>query len=147
MQNLNQITLWQSGASSPIHCSLSELELLLNFHYLPHLTFNAEEKILEKGLEKWEIGAVLPDHILNGILFREQIEKAWLPKVSVRWCNDQVEWGLFAEADLPEGVFVGEYTGFVRKNDEHHCLNNYLYRYPVSDPIGRDYVIDATAGN
>ena len=147
MQNLNQITLWQSGSSSPSQYSLSELELLLNFHYLPHLTFNPEEKILEKGLEKWENGTVLPDHLYNGILFKAEIEQAYIPQVSVRSCEEPVGWGLFAEEELQEGAFVGEYTGLVRKNDEHHCLNDYLYRYPVPDPIGRDYVIDATAGN
>ncbi len=147
MQDLNQITLWQNDASSPIHCTLSELESLLNFHYLPHLKVNPEEKILEKGIEKWEKGAVLPEHILNGILCKDEILSAFLPQASVRWCNDQIGWGLFAEEDLDEGVFAGEYTGYVRKNDEHHCLNNYLYRYPVPDSIGRDYVIDATTGN
>ncbi len=58
-------------------------------------------------------------------------------------------YGLFAEEEIPESFFVGEYTGIVRENNRRYFepLNNYCYEYPIPDSIGRSFVIDATHGN
>ncbi len=146
MQDLEHIPVWQKDASSFKLLPLSELEILLNFHYLPALVFKEEENIWEKGIQKWEEGKVVPDHLHNGLLYKRSIEKKKMPKASLRWCGENVGWGLFAEEKIAAGSFIGEYTGLVRKNDEY-TLNDYLYEYPVPDPIGRNYVIDATQGN
>ncbi len=98
--------------------------------------------ILEKGMQKEQESLVLPEHLALGKRLDERS-----PLVSVGWCGETVGWGLFAEEDLEEDVIVGEYTGHVRKNDDHLSINNYLYAYPIDDPIGRNYVIDATHGN
>ncbi|MBI2743235.1 MAG: SET domain-containing protein [Chlamydiales bacterium] len=145
--SISKFTVWQKEASSATYLSLSELELLLNFHYLSHLAFAKGENLLEKGIQKHARKEVLDAHIANGVRYKNEIKSGYLPSASVRWCSDQVGWGLFAEEGLEEGAFVGEYTGLVRKNDDHTSINNYLFRYPVPDPIGRDYTIDATSGN
>jgi hypothetical protein len=147
MHNLNEILLLQKETSTFKSCSLKELEALLNFQYLQKLTFSPEEKILEKGLQKYQKGDVLQEHLLLGKKFEKEIQDGLSPQVSVRFCQSGVGFGLFAEEDLEEDIFVGEYTGLVRKNNDYLKMNDYLYSYPVEDSIGRNYVIDATNGN
>lgn len=142
-----EIVFLKDGGSPISCCSISELEAALNFRYLPRLETQPEERILEKGLEKFGRGEVLPEHLENGERFRAQIEGAVIAEASVRFCGDKIGYGLFAEEDVEEGAFVGEYTGLVRKNNDHSLANGYLFRYPVADPIGRDYTIDAIQGN
>lgn len=108
---------------------------------MPHLI--CSEEIRQKGVQKFEAGEVTEEQLLRGLLYRREIEQNTLPAVSLRACGEKVGWGLFAEKDLGKEAFVGEYTGIVRKNDEHGTINNYLYGYPVLDDIGRQYVVDA----
>lgn len=100
------------------------------------------EDIRARGIDKWKSGGVVEDRT-----YEKEIESGYMPKVSVRLVNEEVGHGLYAEEEIGEGAYVGEYTGMVRANDRHWEFNNYLYEYPVPDPIGRSFVIDATAGN
>lgn len=118
---------------------LVELQKKLQFTYLAQLcVLKAEEQ------EKIRIDGP-PD--VQGEKYQHLIESGYVPKVSIRWVSKEVGYGLFAEEDLPENSYVGEYVGQIRKNNEHGELNHYLYKYPVLDEIGRNYVIDATCGN
>jgi len=124
---------------------LVELQEKLQFVYLDQITVlkpEEQEKIILDGPQYL-------DHIAeeNGKKYQNLIESSYTPKVSVRWISQEVGYGLFAEEDLPENSYVGEYVGHIRKNNEHGELNHYLYKYPVLDEIGRNYVIDATCGN
>jgi SET domain-containing protein len=114
-----------------------------------HNTFENKRRIKALGAAKLKNGQVHEEALLLGERFLPQIQSAYMPKVSVRWISDAIGHGLFAECDLPEGAYVGEYTGHVRKNDQRYFqpLNNYCYEYPVPDELGRSYVIDATNGN
>ena len=117
-----------------------------------HIDFESEagrKEIWLLGMEEWKNKKVSVEAETLGKQFIKEIETAYIPAVSVRWVGEVVEFGLFAEEDLEEGCYVGEYTGIVRKNDRRYCepLNNYCYTYPVLDEIGRNYVIDATKGN
>jgi SET domain-containing protein len=117
---------------------------------MKNLCFQDEElfhSLHELGIKKQEAGEVLLEHLEYGKKFKEEIERGALAKTSVRWCGGKIGWGLFAEEALKNGAFVGEYTGNVRKNDDHLSVNNYLYEYPIPDYIGRSHVIDATRGN
>ncbi len=130
--------------------SIEELEKRLGFTYLPHNAFEAphdRQDIRERGIDKWKKGEIPLEAEELGRRFIQEIELAALPAVSIRWIQDEVGYGLFAEKDLAAGTYAGEYTGIVRKNDRHGELNNYLYEYPIPDPIGRSFVIDATQGH
>ena len=122
------------------------------YTHLSHINFESQEDrdmIYRLGMEQWNNNEVLPETEKLGKQFIQQIESAYMPQVSVRWINDKIEYSLFAEEDLAEGSYVGEYTGIVRRNDRRYFepLNNYCYTYPVRDEIGRNFVIDATQGN
>lgn len=132
--------------------NICELENLFCFKFVSQITFESnEEKILvkEKGLEKLKNNGISPEAQKLGKLYIDQILSCYIPKVSVRKVDEHIGYGLFAEEDILEGSYVGEYTGIVRKNDRRYMepLNHYCYEYPVPDHIGRHYVIDATQGN
>ena len=62
--------------------------------------------------------------------------------VAVRNAGGSKGKGLFALADIPEGTFIGEYTGQVLTEEA------YLQRYPDADPeyafeVNDNYIIDA----
>jgi uncharacterized protein len=111
---------------------------------------NAEDEaeIRARGSAKFKSGLVNKKSLLLGKKFKQQIESSYIPPVSVRWINDDVGYGLFAEENIKKGSYVGEYTGVVRRNDRRYFepLNNYCYEYPVDDEVGRSFVIDATNG-
>ncbi len=106
-------------------------------------------EILRKGREKLERGEVSLEAMELGQQFAEEIKRAHIVKASPSWINDKVGYGLFAEEVIQPGVFIGEYTGIVRKNNRLYMepMNHYCYEYPILDSIGRSYVIDATKGN
>ncbi len=123
-----------------------------NYSFLSQIAFESEqeqEEIRLRGLAKLERGEMTPKSLKLGQEFKNKITAAYIPHVSVQKIDDEVGYGLFAEEELAPGCYAGEYTGIVRKNDRRYFepLNNYCYEYPVPDPIGRSYVIDATSGN
>lgn len=120
--------------------------------HLPQIAFESPEdqkEIWLRGMEKCHNKEVMPEAERLGKLFIREIESAYVPFVSAIWVDDQMEFGLFAQEEIGQGSYVGEYTGVVRKNDRRYLepLNNYCYTYPVLDEIGREFVIDATQGN
>lgn len=124
----------------------------VEFDYLPQIAFESEEakrNVLARGLAKLQRGEVSEEALLLGTKYKSQIEADYAPCVSVRYINEQVGHGAFAEERVKKGSFVGEYTGLVRENNRRYFapLNNYCYEYPVADSIGRSFVIDATQGN
>lgn len=132
--------------------SINNLEKELGFKFLKKNVFETkeeEQKVKEKGMKKFETNIIPSEQIENGIKFKEMIQTAYIPKVSIHFLNEDVGHGLFAQEALSIGVYVGEYTGTVRENDRRYLepLNNYCYEYPVPDEDGINYVIDATHGN
>lgn len=133
-------------------CAISELEKQLGFSYLSQIDFETVEdrqEIRARGLALLAEQGVEKKSIELGQQFSLSIKNALIPFVSIRWLGDPLGWGLFAEEEIGEGSFVGEYTGIVRQNNRRYFapINHYCYRYPVLDEIGRDFVIDATQGN
>lgn len=132
--------------------TIAQLESLLNFKFLPRISFESEtEELLvkQKGLDKLKGEGVSAQALELGSRYIDEIESGYIPHVSVRQIDAKVGHGLFAEEEIAAGVYVGEYTGIVRKNDRRYMqpLNDYCYEYPVPDEIGRHFVIDATQGN
>ncbi|MGB7978809.1 MAG: SET domain-containing protein-lysine N-methyltransferase [Chlamydiales bacterium] len=119
---------------------------------LPQIDFQSEEErrdILERGLELMRQGKIPENAIQRGVRYRKKILSGFCPKVSIRFINERVGQGVFAEEVLKARSYVGEYTGVVRENVRIYFvpLNNYCYEYPVPDEMGRSFVIDATEGN
>ena len=132
--------------------TMPQLEELLKFRYLAKNTFESaadKEELRQKGLEKLKDNAISEQSLELGEQFRDKMEAACMPSLSIRRIDEKVGYGLFAEEDLEARAYIGEYTGLVRKNDRLYFepLNDYCYEYPIPDSIGRNYVIDGTSGN
>lgn len=124
-----------------------EVARQLGFTYLPHNHFEKEDDriFIREQIKKQAPSAAARE---LGERFASLIRGGTLPSLSLQFVSDLVGWGAFLEEELPEGSFAGEYTGIVRQNDIRRYLpNDYLYTYPVKDPSGIPFVIDATSGN
>jgi hypothetical protein len=133
-------------------CTIEELERLLGFKFLAHSAFETQEAgedVRARGLEKLNNGSIEKRALELGHRYIQEIEAGYIPSVSIRQVHESVGYGLFAEEEISQGSYVGEYVGIVRKNDRRYTepLNHYCYEYPVPDSIGRHFVIDATQGN
>lgn len=115
--------------------------------YLPTLEFTAPEikifvenrcgKALKK--EQFEIRQKW-----LGTFFAPQISKGYCPDVSIRWINDELKYGVFAETAFPSGALIGEYTGIVRKRKWRlDRKNDYCFDYSIGERRS-PFVIDAS---
>ena len=130
-------------SNGPLLLEKSCLEKRIGFNYLQFLEFTSRDvhdAVLQRAEPK-------PEELAHGEHYKEAICLGATSPASIRYISPEVGYGLFAEADIHKGTFIGEYTGVVRENNDHLTMNHYLYRYPVLDDIGRDYVIDAESGN
>lgn len=77
-------------------------------------------------------------------LYKQQLAEGWTAPVYIKWIDPTLEYGLFADADFPQGTYIGEYTGVIRrlyrKNPDH---NDYCMQYPTRWWSFNYYVIDA----
>lgn len=68
----------------------------------------------------------------NKIKWSKQLDEGAVAKVSIRWINEEIGYGLFAEEPLLKGAWIGEYTGLVRQLWRHHQDHNpYCLHYPT----------------
>ncbi len=65
------------------------------------------------------------------------------PSLSLRWIDDKIGWGVFAERDIQALEFIAEYSGLVRKRTKYDCKNAYCFEYPIKVGQPSAYVIDA----
>lgn len=138
---MNRFQYFPGGQSYTIQ----QLQEKLAFTYLPHNVFEDQADLYERGLKH----EASPEAKAFGEKYIEAIRAAYIPRVSVHDLGKKVGHGLFAEEEIEEDAYVGEYTGIVRKNDRRYgaFLSNYCYEYPVPDEMGRSHVIDAESGN
>lgn len=81
--------------------------------------------------------------------YQQELLDGTVAEVLIRWVDDDVGHGLFAEKDLPANTFIGEFTGLVRRlyrlNQDH---NAYCFHYPTRFFSWHYTVIDGqTLGN
>lgn len=132
--------------------ALDRMQELLNFNYLPSLTFQhwkvekqvrtlclkAEKKNLIPQVARW-----------LGQLHRQEILSPTIPPITICWLNAVVGYGVFAMQDLPAWSYIGEYTGILRRRKIIFSnINDYCFRYPISSWSFKYYTIDsAMSGN
>jgi uncharacterized protein len=73
-----------------------------------------------------------PENYLGGARYQRRFATGFTAPIVVKWIDDVMGWGVFADVDLPENTFVGEYTGIVRRlyrSCPDH--NGYCFHYPT----------------
>lgn len=79
--------------------------------------------------------------------YRKELHEAHIAPTSIRWISEAKGYGLFAEAPLLKGTFVGEYTGFYRRYFRRlGNKNSYCLMLPTRFFSHRIWMIDAWQG-
>jgi hypothetical protein len=124
-----------------------DFELIAGHGYLPELVFAGEatyRRILRECRIAEKNGGITSEMKWLGTFYSEQIRTHALADVSIRWIDETLGYGLFAEQDIEAGGYIGEYTGVVRRRSlffrDH---NEYCFSYPTSDVSYRKHIIDA----
>lgn len=125
----------------------AKFESLRQCGYLPQPLFESEaifDEILNRTKKAKQEDEIPPEKIWMGIYFDKEIQTGTHPKVSIRFINEEVGFGVFAEQRIPSCAFVGEYRGIVKERkkkelkDKVHCV-----RYTVWEMGKRRFILDA----
>src|SRR5262245_55924190 len=114
--------------------------------YLPALEF-ADDRTYRRILKECEYslrkGGITGEMKWLGTFYAEHIREHVVADMSIRWIDDTLGYGLFAEQDIEAGDYIGEYTGVVRRrNILFRNYNEYCFSYPTSDVSFRKHMID-----
>lgn len=79
--------------------------------------------------------------------YRQQLDEGSTAPLYIRWISDVLGYGAFADADIPEGTFLGEYTGVIRQLQRRHPdQNEYCLHYPTKWWSKKYFVTDSQRG-
>jgi len=123
-----------------------EFENLLEIEYLPTLRFEKDsilKKVNKICTKAGKDGLLTKENIWFGSYYEKEIKSHFIPDVYIKWIDPVKEHGLFANKDLPNRYFLGEYTGVVRKYRKiMDDKNPYLFEYSIGYKK-TSYTIDA----
>lgn len=126
--------------------SKKELESELHFTYIPQLDFMEWSiflKLTSKTAKFHKKGLLDHEQIWLGTYFQKEIASLELPSIRLKWIDSTIGWGIFAEKNLPEMYFVGEYAGLIRKRKKADVKNAYCFEYEIARGESTRYTIDA----
>jgi len=127
--------------------SQRQFERAFHIHYLPHLKFRNYHffknviKSCPFAFRRTSLGEEMQR---LGMEFKTHIQNAYIADVSVRWIDDTIGFGLFAEKPLKPKAFLGAYTGMFHKLRFSMQENSpYAFQYPRLFWPLRPFAIDA----
>ncbi len=126
--------------------SVKELEEEFQVKYIPQLDFSRVElfrRLANKSAKFLKMGYLDDEQIWLGSYFEKEIFEAPLPPVSLRWIDEELGWGVFAERDLHQMEYIGEYAGLVRKRKRSDYKNSYCFEMVLAAGESTRYTIDA----
>jgi hypothetical protein len=109
--------------------------------YAPYLEFSSY-KILKKVASRKKIH-LSSDRLWLSVYFKQEVLNRSLSKVSLKWINDKIGWGVFAEKDFEAMEFIAEYTGVVLPRGKNDSKNAYCFEYLLDPDSETPYLIDA----
>jgi uncharacterized protein len=123
-----------------------QLEELLEIEYLFSLEFDTlkiKEHVNKLCLSAGKDGYLSKENVWFGHYYEKEIKSHFVPEVYIKWIDPYKEYGLFANEDLPNRTFLGEYTGTIRKYRKIiDDKNSYLFEYHIGYKKS-PYTIDA----
>jgi len=129
---------------------VDEFRRVTEVEYLPHLEFQDEKtfrRIRKQCTHASKNGYIDSKRKWLGALYAKQIRCHYVADVSIRWIDETLKYGLFAEEDISAWDFIGEYTGLVRR---HYPIlgkmNDYCFLYPTSRYFFGKHLIDGEDG-
>lgn len=135
------------GSSGLIQMKMSEFEDQFKLEYTRHLVFQSYEHLCEVVRQcpyLLRSPRIAEDNHAYTRQFRNEMDSGLVADVSVRWIDEEFGYGLFAERDLDQGEFIGEYTGEVRQLSwRGQDQNGYCLHYHTKWWSIKYYAIDA----
>jgi len=146
------IKVFLKDRDSPQMMTLKAFEEKLNLYYIRKLEFQNNSiiaKVLKqsiKAIKKKELS--IREKWLSSF-FQKEVSSGFQTPFSIRWIDEVLKYGVFAEKDIPIGGYIGEYTGLVRKRrGRRDRKNDYCFEYTIGDWVYNPFIIDAKeAGN
>lgn len=127
--------------------SMPEVGQFAHLQYLAQPLFESEEifyDILEKNKKVKKEDAIPQEKIWMGIYFDKEIHLGKHPKVSIRFINEKVGFGVFAEQRIAACSFAGEYQGVVKEGKKKELKEKmFCVRYSAWKTGRKKYVLDA----
>lgn len=107
------------------------------------------DQVVELSQRAKEKDLISTEAIWMGIYFEQEISQCIHPKVSLRFVDEEVGFGIFSEQKLAPCSYVGEYTGVVLDWKKKILENKYYaMRYSIWEIAKRKFFLDAEkAGN
>ena len=140
--------LFSRGPDDPLKSyTIEEFEEISGATYLTELTFRSKgsyERVKRLTLKAVAEGQVSQRSRWLGTHYGDKIDQGYIHDVSIRWVDETMKYGLFAEKEIPRNAFIGEYTGYVRPCTVFTGdVNEYCFRYPLYNRRFVVYTIDA----
>ncbi len=122
-------------------------EALYDLTYISQPLFESEKVLREvmRLAQKAKAEDAIPnERIWMGIYFDYELLADIHPKVSLRFIDDEVGFGVFAAQRISPCALVGEYTGQLVEAKKRALKSKFHYiRYAIWEMGGRKYVLDA----
>lgn len=148
--NNRRIQLQAQEETFPQKRSISQFEAITGVRYFSHLRFDSYS-VFKKAYRQcsWLQRYTAWGKELRwlGKWHADDRDEGHLADVSVRWIDQAIGYGLFAERKLEPLTYLGQYTGTVRQwsmRKRNH--NAYCFHYPTSLWRLRIFMIDALDG-
>lgn len=124
-----------------------QFEEITNTRYIYHLAFDSRDtyeaikKHCKEAVDKNERDKRVE---WLGLKYRNEVLNGFVNDVYIKWIDNRFGFGLFANKNMEEGEFIGEYVGLVRPVTYLFAnVNPYCFRYPLYNIGYRIYTIDA----
>lgn len=143
----HSFSLHPNGIKKPVTFSLQAFERALGIRYRPFLTFASYQQFEETVNQ-------CPYLLRNRFLakdnyrwmacYKQELSAGIVARMCIRWISISIGYGAFAEEDMAEGTFIGEYTGIVRRlYRSRRDQNPYCFHYPSKWWSCKCFMIDA----
>jgi hypothetical protein len=141
----NRIRVHLRGEGAERELSPDEFQGSFRVMFCPFLRF--ESYSLFKDVLRncpWILALLGKENRDLGVQYRKQLSKGYTADTVIKWIDEQLGYGLFAVRDIPEGAFIGEYTGRVRRLFRRHPdPNAYCFHYPTRFWSWNYFVVDS----
>ncbi|HSX26138.1 MAG TPA: SET domain-containing protein [Chlamydiales bacterium] len=125
--------------------SLEEFEKVTESSFVSKLDFEFHVliKIVKECAKYHRKGYLTREQLWLGSYFKKELTELAIPDVTIRWIDETLGWGVFANRDLKPMTFIAEYTGQVRKRRRSDAKNGYCFEYIIAQGSKTPYTIDA----
>lgn len=125
---------------------IAEFETFMGVSMIPQLDFASSSirNKLSKQIRKLKNqGRLSIEQVWFGSYYRDEIETPKIQDVVIRWIDESIGWGVFANRPFKPMDLIGEYTGKLRQRCRGDTKNAYCFEYFITETIPTKYTIDA----